>query len=139
MTAEEIMTTDVVTVGRDEPLSRAMALLAELDVRHLPVVDQGALAGMVSDRDLREAGLFAIPDDEGDVAQFQALQSRAVSEAMHTDVVTVTPETTIAEMIDLMVEQRVGALPVVDEQAGGLAGIVSYVDVLKAAAAALAE
>lgn len=138
MSAQEIMTTAVVTVDRSEPLERAMALLAELDVRHLPVVDDQALVGMLSDRDLREAGLFAVPTD-GNAESLRALRETPVSDAMHTDVMLVTPETPIPEIIDIMVEQRVGALPVVDDREGSLVGIVSYVDVLRAAARALTD
>jgi len=138
MNAQEIMTVDVVTVDRGESLERAMALLAELEVRHLPVVDRDELVGMVSDRDLREAGLFTVTSED-DADRLRRIRATAVSDVVHTDVVSVTPSTTVPEMIELMVDQRVGALPVVDEHTGTLVGIVSYVDVLRAAAAALAD
>ncbi len=138
MNAQEIMTAEVVTVGRVESLAKAMNLLAELDVRHLPVVDDNGLVGMLSDRDLREAGLFQIADD-GSTDDIHRLRATPVADAMHTDVVSIHPGSTVPEIIDLMVEQKVGALPVVEEHTSNLVGIVSYVDVLRAAAAALAD
>jgi len=138
MNAQEIMTQDVVTVDRREPLHRAMSLLAELDVRHLPVLDGEKLVGMLSDRDLREAGLFdALVDVESEGAR--SLRDAPIADAMHTDLVSIDPETALPDMIDLMVEQKVGALPVVDEHTGRLVGIVSYVDVLRTAAGVLAD
>lgn len=138
MNAQEIMTQDVVTVDRREPLHRAMVLLAELDVRHLPVLDGEKLVGMLSDRDLREAGLFdALADLDGN--QSLSVRETPIADAMHTDLVSIDPGTVLPDVIDLMVEQKVGALPVVDEHTGRLVGIVSYVDVLRSAADALAD
>ena len=138
MNAQEIMTAEVVTVHRTESLAKAMALLAELDVRHLPVVDDHGLVGMLSDRDLREVGLHQIADD-GNGGGLRRLQETAVADAMHTDVMSIHPGSTVPEIIELMVEQKVGALPVVEEHTSNLVGIVSYVDVLEAAAEALAD
>lgn len=61
-----------------------------------------------------------------------------VSEVMSSDVIVVTPATEVVEIIDLMTENRIGAVPVVDNDSH-LAGIISYVDVLRAAGKVLAE
>jgi acetoin utilization protein AcuB len=133
MTAEEIMTADVATVNESSTVADALEVLAELDIRHLPVIRGAELTGMISDRDLREMGLTRIGDLE-DVDRIRSLGSTSVAEVMNTDLITVDPSATVTELIDIMVQEKVGAIPVVDDHNSKLMGIVSYVDVLRAAA-----
>ncbi|RME60971.1 MAG: CBS domain-containing protein, partial [Candidatus Dadabacteria bacterium] len=58
--------------------------------------------------------------------------SEPVSKIMHTDVITISPDTTLDEMIDLFIDEKIGAVPVVDPESNHLEGIVSYIDILKA-------
>ena len=126
-TAMDIMTTEVVSILQTATVRDALRALGELDVRHLPVVDEKReVVGMLSDRDL------------ADHERSQEELAQPVSEVMSGDVIVVTPATEVTEIIDLMTENRIGALPVVDNDSQ-LAGIVSYVDVLRAAGKALAE
>jgi acetoin utilization protein AcuB len=133
MTAEEIMTAEVTAVRSSDTVGRAVSLLSELEVRHLPVIDNGELVGMLSDRDLRELGLYQVADLES-IERVQTLSKMKISDVMNGDVLSVNPGAAVREIIDLMVEERVGALPVVDGHTGAVVGIVSYVDVLRAAA-----
>ena len=133
MTAEEIMTTEVTAVRSSDTVGKAVSLLAELEVRHLPVIDNGELVGMLSDRDLRELGIYQFNDFES-LERVQALSKTKISDVMNGDVLSVDPGAAVREIVDLMIEEKVGALPVVDGHTGGLVGIVSYVDVLRVAA-----
>ncbi|HVW28048.1 MAG TPA: CBS domain-containing protein [Polyangiaceae bacterium] len=108
----------------------AMEKLLELDVRHLPIVDHGQLVGIVSDRDLREVTSRLLR--EGVTSTGPSL-STPIGAVMSSDVLSVDPETDLAEACDLMIEHRVGALPVVVTGTDELVGIVSYVDLLRAA------
>ena len=120
--ASELMTAEVVAVPVTGTVRDALRVLEELDVRHAPVVDeQRELVGIVSDRDL--APLHERP---------RALELR-IADVMSADVVAVEPEADLVELIDLLVEHRIGALPVVDHE-NHLLGIVSAVDVLRAVA-----
>lgn len=126
-TAADIMTTQVVSIPETATVRDALRALDELDVRHLPVLDaKREVVGMISDRDLSERDRS--PEE----------LAQAVSEVMSADVIVVTPATDVTEIIDLMTENRIGALPVVDNDSQ-LAGIVSYVDVLRAAGKVLSE
>jgi len=125
-TAMDIMTTKVVTIRQTATVRDALRTLDELDVRHLPVLDEHReLVGMLSDRDLMR------------LHRSREVLQGPVSEVMSADVLAVTPTTDVTEIIDLMSENRIGAVPVVDSDSQ-LAGLVSYVDVLRAAGKALA-
>jgi acetoin utilization protein AcuB len=129
MIAEEIMTHNVATVRSDERLSHAVATLIELPVRHLPVVDDGRLVGMLSDRDMRELGAYEIT-----LEKVRQLSSMKVSDVMTRNVVTADPATAVPDLIQSMLEARIGAVPVVEAGTQRLVGIVSYADLLRAAA-----
>jgi acetoin utilization protein AcuB len=132
MVVSEIMSRDPFSVKANEPIGRVMKKLAEADVRHLPVVDGGALVGIVSDRDLRSftAGALIELEHSQEIARMLA---QPISSVMSSDVVSVDPETEVADVIDVMLEHKVGAVPVVDIDSDELVGIVSYMDVLRAA------
>jgi acetoin utilization protein AcuB len=90
------------------------------------VVEDGALVGMVSDRDLARYGFTLAAEGAGRHV------ATIVGEVMSPDVVAIEPETEVDEIIDLLLEHKVGALPVVDRATDTVVGIVSYIDVLRA-------
>ncbi len=84
--------------------------------RSLPVLDEGTLVGIITDRDIREhAG---------------RLEDTKVALAMTKEVMTVKPDTSIWDAARLMIDHKVGGLPVVED--GQLVGIVTTIDLLKA-------
>jgi acetoin utilization protein AcuB len=130
LTAHDLMTEDPTTISASATLQQALRLLQMLDVRHLPGVDEeGTLVGMLSDRDVRA---LAIPEFVGSecVGKIQTGLQSPVSSMMSSDVISVDVEADAAEIIDLMLDQKIGAVPVVDAD-GTLVGIVSYMDVLR--------
>jgi acetoin utilization protein AcuB len=131
LAAAEIMTENPRTLRVDDPIADAMEALHSMGVRHLPVVDDhGELVGMLSDRDLgRLARQFT---QGGDAVEVLLTHGRIpVGRAMSTDVAYVDAETDISEIVQIMLERKVGAVPVVDRD-GQVVGIISYVDVLRA-------
>ena len=133
MEVSELMTPNPERSDVTETVRDAFLKLLELDVRHLPVVDQQELVGMISDRDLRE---FIVPlaSDLELVNTADSRFERPVSDLMKGDVISVHPETDVAEVIELMIDHRIGAVPVVEPTTGLLVGIVSYIDVIREAA-----
>src|SRR5262245_25222904 len=130
LTAHDLMTEDPTTVSTNATLQKAISLLHSLDVRHLPVVnEEGALVGMLSDRDVRGLAYPEILGTEH-ITTIQTALDAPVSSVMSTNVLSVSLEADAFEIIDLMLDQKVGALPVVDAD-GTLVGIVSYVDILR--------
>lgn len=128
-TAGDCMSAPVLSTGPEDDLDDAATLLLESSVRHLPVLREGVLVGMLSDRDVRR-GLARLA--RKDLAH-QASGNRAVPRARVADVMsepclTVTPETELHALVHTLLEARISALPVV---AGDrLVGIVTATDLL---------
>jgi acetoin utilization protein AcuB len=131
MIVADLMTPDPVTATTATSVAAVWDLMREVGVRHIPVVDRGALVGMVSDRDIAHLDLAAVLRLEG-AASFRDELARPVVEVMSADVIAVEPASELADAIALLVEHKVGALPVVRADDRELVGILSYVDVLRA-------
>jgi acetoin utilization protein AcuB len=131
MIARDLMTPDPLTVTPQASIAEAWDLMRELAVRHVPVVEDGVLVGMLSDRDLARVSIAQVLRVEGPDALREELKTPIV-EVMSTDVISVEPETEVGEVIGLLLEHKVGALPVVELGTREVLGIISYVDVLRA-------
>jgi acetoin utilization protein AcuB len=127
---ESVMTANPMTAKPDTPIREALQLLEDMEIRHLPVLDDGRLVGIVSDRDLREFRLPLFQEmDNPDFAE--ELAQTPVSAAMSSLVISVETGEDLGSAIDAMMEHGVGAVPVVERDGDTLVGIVSYVDVLR--------
>jgi CBS domain-containing protein len=121
------MTRKVVTLKRNETLSIADKIMRLERIRHLPVLDDDGrtLVGVVSQRDLFR-GALATALGYGEVGQTKILNSLVVKEVMSTDVVTTAPERALHDAARIMVERKIGCLPVLEE--GKLIGILTESD-----------
>jgi acetoin utilization protein AcuB len=127
MKVVDVMTRDPLTVGLTETIGQTDELLNTNRIRQLRVLQGKRLVGIVTDRDIRSflsGSLLESPE-----AREQVLAS-AVREIMTTEPITVSPDDDLQEAVELMIEEKIGGIPVVDE-AEGLVGIVTYVDVLR--------
>lgn len=124
------MRTPAVTINLAAPLSDALALMREHDIRRLPVViDTGELRGIITQGDIRGADVMRIAGlDPLDIAQ--ALRQVKVYEVMTENPIAITPETGLREAALLMIENKVGGLPVIDEQHQVL-GIITESDLFE--------
>ena len=133
-TAKDLMTKDPISLKATSSMKEAFQILQSMEIRHLPVINaQDELIGMISDRDLRS---FALPRtlDEAGFGELRSALGGKVADIMTGDVLSVEVEAEATEIIDLMLEHKVGAVPVVDGD-GALVGIVSYIDILRELAA----
>lgn len=121
----EVMKSPPITVKPDDPIPSLRDLAERHRIRHFPVVRNGKVVGIVSDRNLRALNLLR------ELAA--SLEQAAAETVMVRDVVTVAPETSVQEAARLMVERQVGCLPVVKD--GALVGIVTRSDLLAMLAA----
>jgi len=125
----ELMIPNPITIAHDQTVEQAMALMGRYKVRRLPVTKAGKLAGIVSDRDVRQlAGRPSIklPKSELD----EAYRNLPVEEIMTPNVLTIREFDTLQSAITSLLENRISGLPVVDQQ-GALVGMLSETDILK--------
>ena len=127
----DVMTKDVATLDRNEKLAVAEDVMRLGRIRHLPIVDEdGALAGIVSQRDLFHSGLLRALG-YGTHAKDRALELLVLKEAMKTEVVTVTPSAPLVEAAKIMLERKIGCVVVVE--AKKIVGILTESDFVKLA------
>jgi CBS domain-containing membrane protein len=127
----DLMSRSVKTLARNDKLSIADTLMRSARIRHLPVVDEGRVVGIVSQRDLFFNALVRALGF-GSAARDRMLDSIVVKEVMTEDVVTTTPDVEVRVAAKLMVDRKIGCLPVVDGEA--LVGILSESDIVSAVA-----
>jgi CBS domain-containing membrane protein len=127
----DVMQSEVVSLSCDDRLDLAEDIMRLGRIRHLPVLEEGRLVGLVSQRDLLAASLSKALD-------FEALQRRTfvrsveVSEVMTRDIETVEPSTPLREAAARMLHDKIGCLPVV-KPGGTLVGLLSESDLVRAA------
>jgi acetoin utilization protein AcuB len=131
MIARDLMTPNPLTVTPQASIEEAWDVMRELAVRHVPVVEDGVLVGMLSDRDLAQVDIARVLRVEGADALREELKTPIV-EVMSSDVISVEPETEVGEVISLLLEHKIGAVPIVEPGTREVLGIISYVDVLRA-------
>jgi len=138
MKVGDVMARNPVSIGPEAAVSTAMDVMRTRHIRHLPVVDDaGKLVGIVTDRDLRHAALAPSLQEYLSVGAHrrarqlgETLESLRVRDVMTWAVVTTGPEVPLLSAALIMLESRVGSLPVLD--AGRLVGLLTERDILKA-------
>ena len=123
----DVMTKNPLVMTPAETIGQADELMTENRIRQLPVVDEGALLGIITDRDIRSflaQSALVEPEERAKVLRTN------VREIMTAEPLTLAPDDDLREAVELLIEEKIGGIPVVD-QAEGLVGIVTYVDVLR--------
>ncbi|RIH86180.1 Inosine-5'-monophosphate dehydrogenase [Meiothermus luteus] len=129
MLVKEFMTPNPQVVGPEVPVPEAARMMKQGGFRRLPVVKDGRLVGIVTDRDLKEA----MPSDASSLSIWELnylIAKLPVGEVMSKNPITVGENMPLQAAAKLMLEHKIGGLPVVRE--GRLVGIVTVSDVLRA-------
>lgn len=122
------MTRKVFTVSPDDSISDAVSLMKEKGIKHIPVLRDEKLKGIISDRDIKE--FTPSKATTLDIFELHYLLAKAkVKEIMRSNVTTTTPSTPVEEAAMVMHDQNVGCLPVL--QNGRLVGIISDRDIYR--------
>lgn len=127
LTVEDVMTANPVTLDPGDTIEKAEEIMNEQGFRQIPVVSKQELVGIITDRDIRSflsGRLFGAPEER------EVAMNTGVAAVMTTKPVSVEPEDDLSEVIEMLIEGKVGGIPVVDEEQS-LVGIVTYVDVLR--------
>ena len=125
----DVMSVAPVTIPPSMSVYEARTLMQQRKVRHLPVLKDGCLVGIVSDRDIR----LVLPSPATSLAVWEIrhlLDKLTVGEMMTYFVMTTAPDRLMTEAVGRMLGHRVGALPVVEDR--HLVGILTRTDVLRA-------
>ena len=130
MRVDELMTRNPITVKMETGVLEARHMMVEKQIRHLLVVGpDGGLVGIVTDRDIR----LNLPSQATSLSVWEVnhlLTKLTVGEVMTKTVITVGPERDARDAANLMLDHRIGALPVTDR--GKLIGIITETDIMRA-------
>jgi len=128
MLVKDIMKTQLVTLNADSKLGFANDIMYLGRIRHLPVVQGENIVGLVTQRDLYRASLTSILTSWNENKEF--LDAITVSEVMSKNVSTVSQNVTVEEAAQIMIDKKVGCLPVVEGK-NKLIGLVTETDILQ--------
>lgn len=129
MKVSDRMTSEVVTLNEEQSLRDALTLQQRHKIRHIPVVADGSIVGILTDRDLKRASpslLSGIDQERYD----ELLDTTRVAQVMTRDPRTVSPETSLKDVAKILIEGKFGALPVIEKNS--LVGIITEIDLLRA-------
>lgn len=129
MLVKDFMNSSPISVAPSTPISEAKNLMNQRRIRHLLVLDDRRLAGIVTDRDIR----LNLPSPATSLSVWEVnylLARLTVGEVMTKRVITVGPDQAMTDAARLLLEHKIGALPVVDR--GALVGILTETDILRA-------
>lgn len=129
MLVKNWMSKEIVTVDADDSMQNAIYILQEQNIKILPVMDDGNLVGIITDRDLKKAS----PSDATtlDMHELLFLISKIkVRDLMKKPVYTARPDDTVEEAAALLLEKKISGLPVLDEN-NRLVGIITRSDIFR--------
>ena len=126
---KDLMSNAVEVVSPDAHLHDALIKMNRTGYRHLPVVADDKLVGVITDRDLRLAVNSPLVDKDSDLTRESVLDDVRVDQCMTPDPQCVSSDTPAYEAADLLSLNKFGAMPVVDDEK--LIGMISYIDFLK--------
>ena len=127
MKVNEVMVKEVATLDINDELSLANDIMRLGRIRHLPVVDGGRLAGIISERDLFRSSL-AHALGYGGQASRDLMKTLRIKDIMVPGVVTTSPEADLCQAVKIMMDKKIGCLPVVEDDR--LVGLITETDIL---------
>ncbi len=130
MKVADVMTSNPVTLEPNDTIRQAEEILEEQGIRQLPVIKGTELVGIITDRDIRSIRSFLSGRLFGTPEEREKAMNTKVGSVMTTKPVTLSADDELRDAVELLIEEKVGGIPVVDEEKG-LVGIVTYVDVLR--------
>lgn len=128
MYVRDLMEKEVVTLNAGDTLDLADDIMRLGRIRHMPVTAHGKLVGILSQRDLFRAAISSVLELRP-AAEREWLAKIPVREAMTTNVQTIGPAATVHEAVKLMLDKRIGCVPVVED--GKLVGLLSESDCMR--------
>jgi CBS domain-containing protein len=119
----------VIKLNLSDDLTKAEMLFKKHHIRHIPVVDSNKIIGMLSYTDLLRISFVDAVDDEDEVVDVTVYNMFTVEQVMAKKLVTVSPDTTIKQVAEILATNEFHALPIVEGKL--LVGIVTTTDIIK--------
>jgi CBS domain-containing protein len=123
------MSKNVIKLNLSDDLTKAEMLFKKHHIRHIPVVDSNKIIGMLSYTDLLRISFVDAVDDEDEVVDVTVYNMFTVEQVMAKKLVTVSPDTTIKQVAEILATNEFHALPIVEGEL--LVGIVTTTDIIK--------
>ncbi|MFW5498182.1 MULTISPECIES: CBS domain-containing protein [unclassified Maridesulfovibrio] len=124
------MTEEVLTLMPGAPIINAMEMMRDAGIRQIPVTEaSGLVVGIVSDRDVRDAMPSKFLPGDNAAGKGDGLMGLKIKDIMTHDPYIVSPDTCMEVAAEILLEKKIGGLPVVDEF--GLVGIITEVDIYR--------
>ncbi|MBT8258547.1 MAG: CBS domain-containing protein [Bacteroidia bacterium] len=124
----DIMTRDVITVSRNDDLETAELMFKKKKIRHIPVVSGDIIVGMLSYTDLLRISFADAVDEDESTVDTIVYNMFTIEQVMAKNVMSVTPDTSIKEVAEILAAREFHAIPVVND--GHLLGIVTTTDLI---------
>src|SRR5262245_1321212 len=128
-TVRDYMISEVQTLAPDDSLETAVMLERRFKIRHIPIIENGELVGMVTDHDLKRALPSMVTGVDQQTFE-RVVQTTTLRQIMTRSPTTISPAASLRDAVQILCERKFGALPVVEQ--GKLVGIITGVDMLRA-------
>ena len=128
LTVRDLMTENPATLDRNETLDLAETIMNLGRIRHMPVVEDDKVVGVLSQRDLFRSALI-VALGFGRKTTNRLIKTLRVKEVMSQNVITIAPDATVKEAARAMIEKKIGCLPVVESDK--LVGLITETDILR--------
>lgn len=127
MLVGDIISKNVMTIRAKDDVKKVFELMKTKNIRHIPVLDNGKLTGIVTDTDLRQV-LISSKSEGSEQTYYFTSKYSTVEEIMTKDPVTVTPQTDVEDAARLLQKYKIGGLPVVE--GNELVGMITETDIM---------
>lgn len=124
----KIMSTNIIALNRDDDLETAERLFKRHKIRHIPVVEEQVIIGILSYTDLLRISFADAVDEDDDEVDSMVYNMFSIEQVMAKNLVSVPSTTSIKEVAEILSKKEFHALPVVDD--GRLVGIVTTTDLI---------
>ena len=128
VTVRDLMAQNPATLDRNETLDLADQIMNLGRIRHMPVVDNGKVVGILSQRDLFRSALI-VALGFGRRTTSALIKTIKIKEVMTEHVITITPDVAAKDAARLMIDKKIGCLPVVENEK--LIGLITETDILR--------
>lgn len=128
--AQEAMTRHLVSLTPEHRIYHAMETMERFRIRHIPIFGDAGWVGIISDRDLKRhvSARFQTQDE---TVEDRVAMTRQLNEIMSTELIYVTPEDDLEDVMDLMTQHQISSVLVRDESSGDVLGIITQTDLMR--------